>query len=304
MQSWDLIRAFLALHRAGTFEGAAHLLGVDDSTLRRRVQSLEQQSGEALFIRKDGRYEAPPKMRSLVEAAMRMEVSSRAFFEAAAGRDGGVVRVTMIDVFAGWLAPDLAVFQSLHPQIQLDITTEHHFVDLERDMVDVAVRMARPTKGASRLRKLGEISYGVYAAPAYLDARAQAAPDAPHDLLTLSIHFMRGDHDFLAGETAWAMERLPPGRIVCAADSYLALRELCEAGMGLALMPEVLAEGRGGLVRISDDGLGACDLWLVVHGDTGTTPRVKLFTDFIGQVFRRRLARPPAPALTRMAVAR
>ena len=304
MKSWDLIRAFLALHRAGTFEGAAHRLGVDDSTLRRRIQTLEQGSGETLFIRKDGRYEVSPQMRALLEAAMRMEVSSKIFFDAAAGHEGGVIRVTMIDVFAGWLAPDLAIFQSLHPQIQLDITTEHHFVDLERDMVDVAVRMARPTRGGSRLRKLGDIRYGVYAAPAYLAARASMAPDEPHDLLTLSIHFMHGDHDFLAGETAWAMERLPPGRIVCAADSYLALRELCEAGMGLALMPEVLAEEGGGLVRFSDEDLGSCDLWLVVHGDTGATPRVKLFTDFVSQVFRRRLGRTGAAAPERMTLVR
>jgi DNA-binding transcriptional LysR family regulator len=290
MQSWDLIRAFLALHRAGTFEGAAQQLGVDHSTLRRRIQTLEQ-SGEAMFMRKDGRYTVMPAMRPLLEAAMRMEASSRSFFEAAAPNDSGVVRVTMLDVFAGWLAPDLADFRALHPDIQLDISTEHHFVDLEREMVDVAIRMARPTRGSSRLRKLADITYGVYAAPAYLERRAGLADEAEHDLLTLSLHFAHGDHDFLAGETAWAMERLPAGRIVCGADSYLTLRNFCEAGMGLALMPEILGDDSDRLVRLSGEVAGQCDLWLVVHSDTGSSNRVRLFADFIGQVFRRRLAR-------------
>jgi DNA-binding transcriptional LysR family regulator len=288
MQSWDLIRAFLALHRAGTFEGAAQQLGIDHSTLRRRIQTLEQ-GGEAMFMRKDGRYTVLPAMRPMLESALRMEASSRSFFEAAQPMDSGAIRVTMLDVVAGWLAPDLAAFRALHPNIQLDISTEHHFVDLEREMVDLAIRLARPTRGAGRLRKLAEVSYGVYAAPSYLERRASMAADADHDLLALSLHFTHGDHDFLAGETAWAMERLPPGRIVCGADSYLTLRKFCEAGMGLALMPEILGDESEGLVRLPGAVAGQCDLWLVVHSDTGSSSRVRLFVDFIGQVFRRRM---------------
>jgi DNA-binding transcriptional LysR family regulator len=203
----------------------------------------------------------------------------------------------MLDMMAGWLAPDLAEFRRLHPNIQLDISTEHHFVDLERDMVDVAIRLARPTRGSSRLRKLGEVRYGVYASPSYLDLRAGAPDDAEHALLSLSVHFMHSDHDFLVGETAWMLERLPPGRIVCGTDSYLTLRHLCEAGMGLALLPEILGDDSEALVRLSDGPAATGDLWLVVHRDTNSLNRVRLFVDFINQVFQRRLNRKPPPSL-------
>jgi len=295
MQSWDLIRAFLALHRAGTFEGAAQLLAVDHSTLRRRIQTLEQDVGSTLFTRLDGRYAVMPAMRSLLEAAMRMEASSRSFFEGAADGDTGIVRVSMIDVFAGWLAPDLTAFRELYPDIQLDVGTEHHFVDLEREMVDVAVRLARPTRGTSRLRKLAEVRYGVYAAPDYLAARAGKLPDVEHDLLTLSVHFMHRDHDFLVGETAWMMQHLPPGRVVCGTDSYLALRRYCEAGMGLTLLPEILGDESDRLIRLSHGPAATCDLWLVVHADTGSTARVRLFVDFLNETFRRRMRAPATP---------
>ena len=99
LQSWDLIRAFLALHRAGTFEGAGQLLGVDHSTLRRRIQTLEQNVGSTLFVRHDGLYSVMPGMRSLLEAALQMEVGSRTFLEGASTVDSGLVRVTMLDVF-------------------------------------------------------------------------------------------------------------------------------------------------------------------------------------------------------------
>lgn len=289
MQSWDLIRAFLALHRAGTFEGAAQLLTVDHSTLRRRIQSLEQSVGSALFTRCDGHYEVMPAMRPLLEAAMRMEASWRSFFEGAAIGETGTVRVTMLDVFAHWLAPDLATFRQLYPDIQLDVGTEHHFVDLEREMVDVAVRLARPTRGSVRLRKLAQVGYAVYASPDYMSSRAGRPAEAEHDLLTLSVHFMHRDHEFLVGETAWMMEHLPPGRIVCATDSHLTLRSYCEAGMGLALLPEVLGDESDRLVRFSHDMTATSELWLVVHSDTGSTARVRLFVDFLKETFRRRM---------------
>ncbi len=292
MQNWDLIRAFLALHRAGTFEGAAQLIGVDHSTLRRRIQVLEQHSEETLFSRtKDGLYSLASSKQPLLDAAMQMEASSRSFFEGAAGVGGGVVRLTTIDVFASFLAPDLREFCASHPDIQLEIDTDHNFVDLDRDMVDIAIRLARPTRGTGRLRKLADIRYAIYAAPAYLDARREAPPDREENLLTLAIHFKHGDHDFLAGETAWALERLPRGRIVCGANSYFALSDLCEAGMGLALLPEVLGDARTGLVRLPQTVTGTCDLWLIVRTDTFASKRVRLVTAFVTQAFRRRLGR-------------
>jgi DNA-binding transcriptional LysR family regulator len=292
MQGWDLIRAFLALHRAGTFEGAAKSLAVDHSTLRRRIQVLEQRMGVPLFARNDGKYLVLPSVRPLLESALRMEASSRLFFEGAGGSMAGTVRVTMIDVVASWLAPDLARFRQLHPEIKLDITTEHHFVDLERELVDVAIRMARPKRGNARMRRLGEIRYAVYGAPAYL-ARHEAAGEAGHDLLTLAVHFTHQDHEFLESEPDWMLQYLPPGRAVCGTDSYLQLRRYCEAGMGLTLLPEILGDESACLARLGVAPAAVCDLWLMVHSDTGATHRVRQFVDFMADTFRSRLAQRP-----------
>ena len=289
MTSWDHIRAFLALHRAGTFDGAAQLLAVDDSTLRRRVQALEQQFGMSLFTRQDGCYKVIPTMNSLLEAAMRMEAYSRDFFEGLEDFGVGSIRVTTLDFVAAWLAPDLALFRTLHPNIQLEVGTEQHFVDLEREMVDVAIRMARPTRGDSRLSKLGEVEYGIYASREYLERRAAAGGKADEDLLTLKTHFFHRDHDFIEGESRWMLERLPTGRVVSSTDSYFVLRQLCEAGMGLALIPRMLGDASPDLRRIEGPMRATCDIWCVAHADTGSTPRVRLFLAFIRDVFRRRL---------------
>ena len=289
MRSWDQIRAFLALHRAGTFDGAAQLLDVDDSTLRRRVQALEQQLGTSLFTRQNGCYTIIPTMKPLLEAAMRMEAYSRDFFEGLEDPGIGSIRITTLDFVAAWLAPDLALFRTLHPDIQLEVGTEQHFVDLEREMVDIAIRMARPTRGDSRLRKLGEVEYGIYASPDYLDRRETGGQRADDDLLTLRTHFIHRDHEFIEGESQWMMERLPAGRIVSSTDSYFVLRELCEAGMGLALIPRMLGDASTKLRHITSHVRAANDIWSVAHADTGSTPRVRMFLTFIHEVFRRRL---------------
>jgi DNA-binding transcriptional LysR family regulator len=198
----------------------------------------------------------------------------------------------MIDVVASWLAPDLARFRQLHPEIKLDITTEHHFVDLERELVDVAIRMARPKRGNARMRRLGEIRYAVYGAPSYL-ARHEAAGEAGHDLLTLAVHFTHQDHEFLESEPDWMLQYLPPGRAVCGTDSYLQLRRYCEAGMGLTLLPDILGDESECLVRLGGGPAAVCDLWLMVHSDTGATHRVRQFVDFMADTFRSRLAQRP-----------
>lgn len=293
MTSWDHIRAFLALHRAGSFDGAAQLLGVDDSTLRRRIQALEERFGTSLFTRRDGGYKVIHGMDSLLDAAMRMEAFSRDFFEGLEDAASGSVRITTLDFVAAWLAPDLAVFRTLNPNIQLQVGTEQHFVDLEREMVDVAIRMARPTRGDSRLRKLGEVEYGIYASPDYLDRRDAGGRRTDEDLLTLKTHFIHRDHDFMAGESKWMLERLPAGRVVSSTDSYFVLRELCEAGMGLALIPRMLGDASATLRCLEGPMRAYCDIWSVAHPDTGSAPRVRLFLNFIQDVFRRRLAGHP-----------
>jgi DNA-binding transcriptional LysR family regulator len=287
MFSWDLIRSFLALTRAGTFEGAAQLLNVDHSTLRRRIQSLEQQFGRSLFTRCNGSYVLLPDNAALLEAATAMEALSRRFAEADLHEaPAGKLRVTTIDVFAELLAPAYAEFLSQHPGITLDVTTEDRFVDLEREQVDIAIRLARPVRGKGRLRKLADVRFSVFATPAYLERRAAAANPAGDDLLVLGVHFLHRDHDCLAADTDWMLQHLPGGRVVCTTDSYLALRRFCEAGIGLALLPDILGEKSASLVRLHAVPAATCDLWLVVHAESGATRRATLFIDFLVRTFK------------------
>jgi len=294
LQNWDLMRAFLALHRAGTFEAAAQLLCIDHSTLRRRIQFLEDELGTRLFLRSDGNYVLAPTVSSLLEAALRMEESSRLFFDAQIDPPSGKVRVSMIDMFATWLAPSLIEFRNSYPGIELDVSTEHHFVNLERDLVDVAIRLARPRRGSYKMRKLADVRFGLYGSQDYLAGRSGLQPEQPHALLALALHFTRRDHGAIIGEAAWMLSQLPTGQVICTTDSYVLLRSYCEAGMGLALLPEFLGEQGQNLTRVLPDVAPVCDLWLVVNPETTSSKRVRLFVDFVSKMFRDKMhERPP-----------
>ncbi|APL95512.1 LysR family transcriptional regulator [Sphingomonadales bacterium 56] len=281
--NWDLIRAFLALQRAGTFEGAAQALSVDHSTLRRRIQTLEKNVGAQLFTRRDGRYAVVPAMQAYLDAAIQMDVSARVFSDSA-WEQQGIVRVTMLDFLATWIAPQLVDLRAEFPALELDITTEHYFVDLETELVDIAVRLARPTRGRGKLQKVADMAYGVYASHAYL-ARFTGKR---HQIVALSAHVMRQDHDFLVGETTWALERLPPGDVVCYTDSYLVLRQMCEDGLGICLMPTILGDASPQLVRLPDvdGGTASCEVWLITNSETGTAPKVRHVARFMGELLR------------------
>lgn len=287
LQNWDYVRTFLALHRAGTYEGAARLIALDPSTLRRHIQAIEQQLGTPLFARREGCYHVMPSMRPFLDAALQMEASSRSFFDMPADRYGGAVRVTMLDVVAGWLAPHLAGFRQKHPDIRLDLSTEHHFVDLEKEMVDVAIRLARPMRGGGRLRKLADIDFAVYGAPSYLQRHA-ASEAQDHDLLTQSVHFIHRDHEFIASDAEWMLHHLPRGQVVSTSDSYLALRTLCQAGLGLTLLPDIVEDGSNGLVRVAQVPAARCELWVLMHDNSGSTPHVRAFVDHLTTIFMNR----------------
>jgi len=291
-QNWDLMRAFLALHRAGTFEAAAQLLCIDHSTLRRRIQFLEDELATRLFVRSDGNYVLAPAMSPLLDAALRMEESSRQFFDAQLDPPSGKVRVSMIDMFAAWLAPFLIEFQNSHPGIELDVSTEHHFVNLERELVDVAIRLARPRRGNYKMRKLADVHFGLYASQDYWTGR-DVEPGQPHALLALALHFTHGDHGAIIGEADWMLSQLPAGQVVCSTDSYVLLRSYCEIGMGLALLPEFLGGQGQNLIRVLPDVAPTCDLWLVVNPETSTSKRVRLFVDFVSKTFRSKMQESP-----------
>lgn len=263
---WDLIRAFLALERHGSYEVAAELEGIDDSTLRRRIRLLEQHFGRALFVRAEGGWRASADLNALISAAQRMEEAARSFCQDHhAG--AGVIRISVMDVFAQRFAPVFAALSEKYPKLVFTITTEAHFVNLEQDQVDIAVRLARPERNSNALlvRKLGDVAVGAYASDAYLRRAAELAHEN-HQLLAMNLQFFHQDHHFIYASLDWSRFGLS-GQVRLQSDSFAPLAQLCALGQGLALLPKFLAAEYPQLVAHPSNVFVDTQLWLVSRFD-------------------------------------
>ncbi len=166
--NWDDLKVLLALSRAGSTRKAAATLGVSNTTVMRRLESLEETIGGRLFDRTPDGFRATPLADQLLPAARAVEERLTEAERQVSGRDselGGRIKLSLPAVPVTHIAEAVAEFAIKDPRIELDITVSDHPVDLARREADIAVRgipkHKRPPKDIVGI-KLGRISMGYY----------------------------------------------------------------------------------------------------------------------------------------------
>src|SRR5215813_2726871 len=166
---WDDVRLFLALHRARTVGAAARALGVDPSTVSRRLGALEETLAATLFDR--GREGIAPTEAAerLLPVAEEIEAAMTRFTTAAEGLErevSGRVRITCPpDVAEVVLVPLLPGLLARHPSLSVDLEPGEATLDLTRREADLALRTVRPLRGDLVVRRLRDVVWVVAAAP-------------------------------------------------------------------------------------------------------------------------------------------
>ncbi len=293
MLAWDDLRIVLAIARGGHLAAAAGTLGVNHSTVFRRLNALEKQIGARLFDRLGAGYRPTEAGERLVEAAERMETEALALDRELTGRDtrlSGKLRVTCSETtaFRG-IAEDIARFRKLHPGIAVELSVDNRTVDLSRREADVALRAMRPRENDLFGRKLIDVRWGVYASADYLDAAGR--PKRPADLARHSvIGWAEMSHPTKAA--AFVARHVAPAQIGYRSSSLINQMLAAKAGMGLAVLPIYLAAPEVSLKRV----LGplkelVTETWLITHGSLKDTARVRAFMEIVGHGLRTRLSR-------------
>ena len=166
--NWDDLKVLLALARAGSTRKAAGLLGVSNTTVMRRLESLEEQVGGRLFDRTPDGFTATPLADQLLPVVREVEETLTEAERQVSGRDSelsGRIKLSLPAVPVTHVAEAVAEFAIDYPRIELDITVSDHPVDLARREADIAVRgipkHKRPPKDIVGI-KLGRISMGYY----------------------------------------------------------------------------------------------------------------------------------------------
>lgn len=277
------MRFFLAVAREGSLSGAARTLGVEHSTVSRRVGALEDAFGIRLFNRLPRRWALTSEGDALIEAAERLEHEALAFHRAAksATRLQGTVRVSAPPVFAShFLVPLLSGRTDRWRGIDLDLVGEVRTANLHRQEADLSLRFMRPVEPGLAARKVGELDFKLYAARAW-QKRSEAAwcflgygaplSDVPHQKWLAR----------MAGERPFVLR----------SNDLTAVHRACSAGLGLAMLPVFLARADAGLVEMPADELPLPrEIWCIVHPDVRRSPRVRLMVDLIADLIQENAA--------------
>lgn len=290
---WDHARVLLAVARSGQLAGAAERLGLDLSTVSRRLHKIEAELGLHMFERgKDGTT-LTAAAEAMVPAAEEAERALAGFLGAANAAETvaeGVVRLAVppgvADVF---VAPLLARFFTLHPQVRVELSASVAYADLTRHEADLAVRTTRPQSGDLVVKRVVTTRALPMTSPAYAAAlgRLKKMSDARwivwgQDLGHLPVARWLSTH---AGAVA----------PILTTSHFASQVSAAEAGLGVALIPEPFRHLRN-LVPVTPSrrlqpawaALPEEGLWLVGHRALRRVPRVAVLWEFLAE----QLARP------------
>jgi len=283
MPDWGDLRFFLEVARTGTLAAAARKLGVDNTTVGRRLSALERELGARLFARTPDGLALTAAGEAMRRAGIDMEQAVLRAEQEALGADrklSGVVRVTTTELLGEVIiVPAVKALHARHPQIRVELLTGSSQLDIARREADVALRYVRPQRSELVARKAGVMAWGAYAAKQYLAAHGRPVRGsgfAGHDIVGHSLAIRAWRMDQLGGEP------VRDARIVLRANSARMLVEAVRLGLGIGPLPCFLARQDRTLERVPADAPAELDdLWLVVHPDVQRTSRVRALIEAI-----------------------
>lgn len=275
MLDWDDLKTFLAISRHGSLSAAARELKVSQTTMGRRLANLQDRAGVTLLDRTPTGYQLTQNGAAILDEVVRMEEAALALEHTISGRDSrldGVVRITAVETFAAHvLTPGLMPLHKTHPGIVVELIAANRSLSLARREADIAVRLGRFEAHETVVRKIGDMSFAVYASPEYLNRHG--TPEWTRGAIGHRLVRVQDDlHD--TPDARWFTERASAAEPVLLANSREIQLRGVAAGLGLGCLPCYLAEGYPGIVRVEAGSQPTREIWMGVHRDTRRAPRI------------------------------
>ena len=279
--NWDDLRIFLAVARQGSLSGASRTLGVNHSTVFRRITAFEEALKVRLFDRLPTGYAMTAAGEEMFATAQRIEEEVATLGRHITGQDvrlSGTIRVTSVDSLATRSLPrHIALFQSIYREIEFELIVASEVLDLSKREADVAIRTSLNPPETLVGRAVADVAFAVYGSAEYLTRAGQRAPN---------------EHDWVTPDDSAPVRMLARvvadisqnGRAVLRTNSVNALAQAAIAGLGLSLLPCWLGDAEPELRRVG----GPIEnlrprLWLLTHEDLRHTARIRAFLDFMAK---------------------
>ena len=271
--NWDDLKIVLAIVRGGSLSAAAHSLGINQTTVSRRLNALEEGLGATLFLRSRASFLSTQAGEALIKRAERIESEALALLDevgAATQEAQGTVRIsTMPWIFNDLIVPLLPDFYRRYPRISIQAISGLRERNLSKREAELALRFEMQPRRNELWFRVAELGYSLY-------APAKSKTDSiPWVGFVDDFHYLEPQawqEKFSAGDEALLFRANDAGIV------YRAVR----AGLGKGLIPDILAASDSALVRLSGKEPEIVrELRILVHQDLQHVARVAAVIDWL-----------------------
>ena len=280
--SADDLLILLAVGRTGKYTTAADELGLNHTTISRRIAALELAVGGRVLARVSGGWELTELGREALAAAEAVEAAVRSLSTEAGGKRAleGVVRISATDGFSAYIAaPAAAAVQREHPNVAVEIVAATRRASQQRSGLDVEVVVGEPTVHRAKALRLGDYCLGLYGSREYL--RTHGVPSGVADLHRFPLVYFI-DSMLQVDDLDLATSFAPAMRESVTSTNVFVHVEATRASAGLGLLPCFMADRHGDLVRVLTDEVAIrLTYWLVTREETLRRPEVSAVVEAI-----------------------
>ncbi len=280
---WSDVPFVMAVCETGSLSGAARKLGVNHSTVFRRIENLETRLGVTLFERLSHGYVMTAAGECFLQNGTKLEERMLRIQRELSGQDprlSGVLTVTTTDSLLFILSPLFRDFQRKYPDVEMRLITSTRPLDLMRRDADIALRPTRTPPEHWVGRSIQSISYAVYAHSDYVQATKGFPPEKDH--------WLQLDHSLRQSvlNQITAIHK-PEGVSVSFANSLMGVFDLARSGLGIAVLPCYLGRSSPDLLQLhSSNKKYDTDLWILAHPDIRRSARVHAFFEFASKTIQ------------------
>jgi DNA-binding transcriptional LysR family regulator len=284
---WDNIRFFHAVAEAGSLSEAARRLNVSQPTVGRHVRMLEEQLDAQLFHRLPSGLVLTDAGHRIFDKAAEMACAAQCLTDRIAGTrsrvEGRISLTTAEGLGQSWLVPLLRDLYAHHPGLDVEMALSNARLDIAKGEADLALRMGEPHDESLVGRRIGSVTFQLYASRQYLETHG--TPMALSDLRGHGIIECGGvirdvpqaRHLRAVGASARSVVKL---------DSLLAQKAAAEGGMGLAALPTYIADISALVPVLPDAFRVVVPVWLLTRAELRRSTRVNTVRSFLSRAAR------------------
>ncbi|MCP4075888.1 MAG: LysR family transcriptional regulator [Gammaproteobacteria bacterium] len=269
--NWDDMRLFLAVARSCSISGGAKQLGVQHSTVSRRMRQLEEKLGARLIERKKTGYELTEAGESVKKAAIHIENEVLGIDGAISGQDTelvGTLRVTAINNMASTiLMPMFAEFSKLHSRVDLHIIVSNTDASLPQREADIAIRLTNSPTDTLIGKRMLTVASTIYGSRDYIRQLKKAGGEPKWIGVNCCIF-----------HKTWTKQHCGNQTFEFVSDDTLLTLSAIRQGLGVSFLPCFMGDADPLLERYCDpDPEHDLGLWILLHPDLKRTARVLEF---------------------------